>query len=271
MKINIEINEKIYSCDLSKPIDISIPLDFNGDQPNTYDVEIATSKAFQSGDFIGDTRKGGGCNFEQHRLIPHCNGTHTEGIGHISLERISINEILSDILIPATLISINPEKASDTDETYIPDKKNEDFLITKKVLCESLKNADKSFLDALIIRTLPNEESKKSRRYMNFPPPFFSIESMKYIDSLGVNHLLVDFPSVDRTFDEGKLTAHHIFWNVPFESHDVDKRNHSMKTITEMVYASDKIEDGKYFLNIQIPNFVADAAPSRVLIYQISD
>ncbi len=143
-------------------------------------------------------------------------------------------------------------------------------MITKKVLEEKLKDADCNFLEGLIVRTLPNDDSKKSRRYMENLPSFFSIEAIEYIVNLNVKHLLMDIPSVDRTFDEGKLTAHHIFWNVPFGSHEVDSDKHSVKTITEMIYASNEVKDGLYLMNVQIPNFVADAAPSRVLLSEVS-
>lgn len=242
---------------------------FDGDQPNTYDVAKATAKAVETADFIGDTRKGGSCNFEEYNLIPHCNGTHTECIGHISFERISINKILKDSFIPATLITILPEKAFETDDNYIPDKDRSDVLITRKVLVENLKKSHKDFLEGLVIKTLPNSDTKKTRRYINELPPFFSVEAMEYIAGLDIKHLLIDIPSVDRTFDEGKLTSHHIFWDVPYESNDVMTENHSIKTITEMIYVDDNIKDGKYLINIQIPNFVADAAPSRVIMYEV--
>jgi len=89
------------------------------------------------------------------------------------------------------------------------------------------------------------------------------------IVDLGVQHLLVDLPSVDRPLDEGKMTTHHIFWGVPEESHEVDPKNHSKKTITEMIYVANEVEDGQYFLNLQIPNFVADATPSRPVLYKL--
>lgn len=268
MKIFFQINNTNYLADLSNSLDISIPVIFNGPQPNTYDVEIATAKAYEAGEFIGDTRRGGGCNFEEYRLIAHCNGTHTECVGHISLERIFINQTLKSSFIPSTLITVTPETATNTKDTYVPDMNNEDLIITRKCLEEKMRGADRNFFNALIIRTLPNEDSKRSRRYMEHFPPFFSIEAMKYISELGTEHLLIDIPSVDRTFDEGKLTVHHIFWDVEPGSHDVDKQTHSMKTITEMIYASDEITDGSYITNIQIPNFNSDAAPSRVLIYK---
>src|SRR5260221_10710090 len=77
--------------------DISIPLRFDGPQPNAYGVEAATAKACEYGKLVGDTRRGGNCNFEQVALIPHCNGTHTECVGHITKERISVRECLADI------------------------------------------------------------------------------------------------------------------------------------------------------------------------------
>src|SRR6185369_11692846 len=87
--------------DLSSPIDISIPLNFNGPQPNAYGAEPAWSQACESGDLVGDTRRGGSCNFEQYTLTPHCNGTHTECVGHITLERISVADCLRDVFLPA--------------------------------------------------------------------------------------------------------------------------------------------------------------------------
>lgn len=268
MRIKFEIGNKEYSCSIDHPYDISIPVLFNGEQPNSYGVNKAAAMAVETGDFIGDTRRGGSCNFEEYRLIPHCNGTHTEGVGHISLERIPVNEILNDVLIPSTLITVESQKANDTVDKYIPEKNPDDFLITKKILEDKLNTADENFLRGLIVRTLPNDDSKKKRQYMKDLPPFFSIEAIEYIVSLNVEHLMVDIPSVDRTFDEGKLTVHHIFWNVKSESHEV-KKNHSTKTITEMIYVTEKVPDGKYLTSIQIPNFRSDAAPSRVFIFSL--
>jgi arylformamidase len=268
--IKTQIGLKEYKLDTGSAIDISIPLIFNGEQPNAFGVEKASSKAYMSDDFIGDTSLGGSCNFEKYVLIPHCNGTHTECVGHISYEKIFINDTLRDLLIPSTLISVKPENANETPDSYNPWKEDGNMLITRKGLMQSLENADKDFLQGLIIRTLPNSGEKKSMRYFNNNAPFFSQETMAYILSLDVNHLLVDLPSVDRMFDQGKMTAHHIFWNVPHGSHRVDKDNHSSKTITEMIYVPDAVMDGKYMLNLQITSFAADASPSRPLLMKLT-
>jgi len=76
MDVKFLIDNKGYSLDFSKFHDLSIPINFNGEQPNTYGVDKAISTAYEDGKFIGDTRKGGPCNFETYSITPHCNGTH---------------------------------------------------------------------------------------------------------------------------------------------------------------------------------------------------
>ena len=265
MKAVVEIGNKKCQVDFSMGNDISIPLNFNGDQPNTYGVDKATSKPYQDGQFIGDTRKGGPCNFETYSFTPHCNGTHTECIGHITNERIAILDSLKEEIIPATLVSVTPRN---TTENYTPDLNKEDLVITKEDLESQLKDIDPVFLQGLIVRTIPNLENKKSRDYIKVAPPFFSIDAMKYIASLGVDHLLVDTPSVDRLLDDGHLSAHNVFWETKGKEFNPNTKN---KTITEMIFVPFSVEDGAYLLNLQIPAFVSDAAPSRPIIYKIND
>ncbi len=269
MKVQFRINNTEYKINTPEGIDISIPLEFNGEQPNIYDVDKASAKTFESKEFIGDTRRGGSCNFEVYKLITQCNGTHTECVGYISDERISILNILKDSFIPSTLVTVKPIKANNTGNNYSPHKEKEDTLITKKSLEDKLANTNMDFIEALIIRTLPNDLTKKSIKYSQNSPPFLSIEAMSFISELKVRHLLVDIPSVDRAYDMGRLTCHHIFWNVKQGRHEVDKENHSLNTITEMIYVPDNIKDGNYLLNLQIAPFVSDASPSRPVIYKI--
>ncbi len=265
MIAKIKIKNTEFEVDFSKGNDISVPLNFNGSQPNTYGVDRASSAPYQDGQFIGDTRKGGPCNFETYSFTPHCNGTHTECIGHITDERITILDSLKEEMIPSTLVSITPKT---TTENYTPKLNMEDLVITKEELEIQLKGVKPEFLKGLIIRTLPNSESKKSRDYMKDTPSFFSIEAMGYIVSLGVKHLLVDTPSVDRLFDDGHLSVHNIFWETKGKEFNPETQN---KTITEMIFVSDNVQDGTYLLNLQIPAFVSDAAPSRPILYKVNE
>lgn len=269
MILSIEINQKNYKIDVENPLSIAIPLQFNGDQPNAYGVEKATSKPCEAGALVGDTRRGGSCNFEQIKFIPHCNGTHTECVGHITHERISVHDCLRDAFIPAVLISVEPEKARETEENYAVQLEEKDKLITRRAI-ENYKLQITNFNPkALIIRTLPNDESKLTKTYLEEIPPFFSTEAMEFIRETGVKHLLVDLPSIDRIFDEGKLSNHRIFWNVEQGSFEVSEKSLIRNTITELIYVPNEIADGEYLLNLQIAPFAADASPSRPLLFKI--
>ena len=262
----IEINEKTYQSDLSKPLDISIPMHFNGPQPNAFGVDPATSVPCRYGSLIGDTRNGGSCNFERYTLIPHCNGTHTECVGHITHERISVGDCLKDVFSLGCVVTVEPE--SDSDETYSMAIAPTDRVITRR----QLERYDQSpSADALIIRTKPNDESKLSRQYVDEIPPYLTTEAMRFIVERDLRHLIVDLPSIDRLHDEGRLSNHRIFWNVDAGSFDVSGSTRLTSTITELSYIPDHIDDGLYLLNLQIAPFASDASPSRPLLFRIEN
>ena len=270
MLVSIQIDNKTYRVVTENPLDISIPLDFYGEQPNAFGVTKASSKPCEAGELTGDTRLGGSCNFEQITLIPHCNGTHTECIGHITNERISVNECLQDAFILANLISVKPENASDSNETYVVGLNETDKLITRKLLQNALECAEsRTTVKALIIRTLPNSKSKLSQVYLKEIPPFFTTEAMEFINEIGISHLLVDLPSIDRIYDEGKLSNHRVFWNIEQEKFEISEKSLVNKTITELIYVPDETGDGVYLLNLQVAPFVADASPSRPLLFKL--
>ncbi|HMK07274.1 MAG TPA: hypothetical protein VK476_07070, partial [Flavobacterium sp.] len=89
-----------------------------------------------------------------------------------------------------------------------------------------------------------------------------------FIRETGIEHLLIDLPSVDKEHDEGKLLAHKAFWNVT----NVNELNDDARlnaTITEMIFVADNVKDGSYLLNLQIVSFENDASPSKPVLYEI--
>jgi kynurenine formamidase len=126
---------------------------------------------------------------------------------------------------------------------------------------ESLLGIDLN-VEALIIRTKPNDHSKTNRQYSGTNFPYLTIGAMQRIVDAGVQHLLIDLSSVDREEDGGALAAHHLFWNVPAEPN-------FQKTITELIYVPNEISDGNYILNLQVSNFANDAAPSRPMLFDL--
>ncbi len=254
--------------DTEKPVDLSIPLRFDDAQPNHFGAPYAVGSALKSGDFVGDTRDGGSCNCEQYTLIPHCNGTHTECVGHITDDRVSIRDVLQDSLLPARLVTLGTTRAQDSDETSTPEPQVGDMLLTRVALDAALSHTSNSTVSALIVRTQPNDIDKRKKRYgPGCEPPFFTAEAMHAIVDMGIRHLLVDTPTLDRMHDGGHLTAHRIFWGLPAGSRKLSDAQRAGATVTEMVYVADDVADGMYLLNLQIAPFDADAAPSRPLLY----
>ncbi|NVK87435.1 MAG: cyclase family protein [Gammaproteobacteria bacterium] len=258
-----------YRVNWQRPQSIAIALQFDAEQPNHFGAARASAQVVVAGDFIGDTRRGGSCNVATITLTPHCNGTHTESISHIVDQPVAVGQ-LAQTPIMATLISVRPTLASTTDDAYLPALSEHDSVITKAMLVAELSAIDNDLLEGLIVRTLPNPKSKCQQVYDdNHQPPFFTLDAMQYLVAKGVSHLIVDFPSVDKMYDEGLLTNHHCFWNVAPGSHTLSADSRRDNTITELAYIADTIVDGHYCLSLNIPPFESDAAPCRPLLYPL--
>lgn len=242
-----------FQIDLSKPIDISIPLSNTDKNPIAWYIEKPEIEPVRFGDWVGKVSEGSSTNFNNIFFNPHGHGTHTECLGHITREYYSINQCLKQFFFTAELISIEPENV------------NDDLVITKHQIEKALNGKNP---EAIVVRTLPNLQSKKSINYSKTNPPYLAEEAAIFIREIGIQHLLIDLPSVDREEDEGKLLAHKAFWNVK----NVNNLNADARlncTITEMIFVSNDIEDGNYLLNLQIASFENDASPSKPILYII--
>jgi len=271
MKFEITIDGKTYSADLNQGQSIAINLVPNEQQPNHFSAPDCTSQTLIDGDFIGDTNRGGSCNVNQLTLIPHCNGTHTESVSHIVNESIAVFEAIDSSLFPCTLISLTPVDALSSKDNYPAGFESGQRVITKHQLQQKLDKLDLKYLQGLVIRTKPNSETKKQSKYdSNNYPPYFTEDAMNYLVSKNVQHLLVDIPSVDKMYDQGRLTNHRIFWNVKANEKRLNANSWTNKTITEMIYVEDNIQDGFYLCNLQTPKMSTDAVPSNPEIYQLT-
>ncbi|WP_395052195.1 cyclase family protein [Flavobacterium sp.] len=252
-----------YQIDLSKPIDISIPLSNTDKNPIAWYIEKPEMEPVVFGDWIGSVKKGASTNFNNIFFNPHGHGTHTECLGHITREFYSINQCLKQFFFTAKLISVEPELI-DGDLVITKQQVHHFFVIsTQEKSHNQIHNPQ-----AIIIRMLPNLDSKKHKNYSNTNPPYLSEEAAIYIREIGIQHLLIDLPSVDREEDEGKLLAHKAFWNVK-DINNLNKDARMNCTITEMIFVENEILDGSYILNLQIASFENDASPSKPIIYSL--
>lgn len=249
MNIILDFNKKKYAANLLRPLDISLPLREGTENPNCYWADPVKFETISSGNFIGSVKAGGNVNYQKLTLTPHGNGTHTECYGHLSSDATAtINQRLISFHFIAEVISISPEKTS-----------NGDHVVTLKTFMEKVKHPK---VDAVVLRTLPNNDTKKTQSYSGTNPPYIEAAVTEYLASENVQHLLVDLPSVDREIDEGKLLAHKAFWKLPSPV-----RSHC--TITELVFVNNSIPDGLYLLNLQITSLEMDASPSKPILYKL--
>jgi len=258
-----------FDMNPARAMSLAIPLDFEGPQPGFFGAPRARRKALEAGGFTGDTRAGGTCNCEVLEITPHCNGTHTECVGHITEERATVPEQIGTVLCPALLLSLYPSCLDSTDDSGPSKAEGSDSVIHKAALKAAWAGLSPAIPPlALIIRSLPNESTKKQRDWMESPaPPWITREAAEWIVEQGIEHLLVDMPSVDRADDEGELVTHRIFWGLPPSSAKLPEAKRPFASVTEMIYAEDHQGDGLYLLNLQYPDFRSDAVPSQPLLH----
>jgi arylformamidase len=237
-----------FSADMSKPIDLSIPLREGAENPNCFWAPMPEFAPVRAGDFVGSTQEGGVVNFFNVRLNPHGNGTHTECVGHIASERFVLRECLLETHFLAKIVSLYPRRTEEGDRVIFQDQLEDVF--------------SNSEADALIIRTLPNDDWKLRQHYSGTNPPYVHPEALEYLVKCGVQHLLLDLPSVDREEDGGQLLAHRAFWQYP-------SATRINATITEMIFVPNEVRDGLYLLNLQTTSLDLDASPSKPVVFEL--
>ncbi len=246
MKFSLNIDQISYQVKLDKPIPLTLGFGPEFENPNAFHINYPTIVPIRVGSFVGSVKEGGSANCEIVTYCAHGNGTHTEGVGHISEERISVNDVLQKYFFSAQLITV----------PLVQD--GADWVIS----VEELNKFNFKKTEAIIIRTTPNEHSKKSQVWSGHNPPYFTLNAMQKLVDLGFEHVLTDLPSVDPEEDAGALAAHRIWWQYPSNT----RKNAS---ITELIFVQDEVEDGLYLLNLMVPKIASDAVPSQPVIYPL--
>jgi kynurenine formamidase len=261
-----------WRADVTAPADLAIVLEFNGAQPSFFVATPASSEPLRIGSFTGSVASGASCNCAVHALAPHCHGTHTECIGHVTRNPVTIASLTPVAPCVALVISVLPEPLGAAATTLQGDHAAADDLVIRRA---ALAAAASAWLDApctaVVIRTLPNGADKRHRAYSGSPSPapYFLPEAMRWLVERGVTSLVVDLPSLDRADDGGRLAAHREYWGLPPGSDDATQATRSQALVTELAYVPDFVADGLYLLDLQVPAFGADAAPSRPVLYPL--
>ncbi len=255
--------------DLSRATSLAIELDFISG-PRHFGAPPPVARPFSVPGFPGAVAQGASCNCNVITLIPHCNGTHTESVGHLTRERFDTYRVVPSGLLPAVVLSVRPVDAAAVGETTCPAPERGDLLVTLSALKAAWPPQVPYQPRAAVIRTLPNGMDKQQRDYSANTPPYLSLEAAQWLRDRGIEHLVVDLPSIDRAHDEGRLTAHRAFFGLPAASHSLDEARRPNATITELAFIPDSVADGPALLEIQVPALAGDAVPSRPLLYSFT-
>lgn len=251
MKLFLNPNQYVET---NQGLDLSLPVVNGENNVNAWYCSPVRIEPVMTEHFVGDVNQGGVVNFKNIFLNPHGNGTHTECVGHISKENFTINQCLKEFHFFGRIITVNIKTL--WNEAFQQD----DHCIDEHEIIANTKDWDGE--KVLIIRSLPNEMTKKTKQYSNTNPPYFTAEAISYINKLGIDHLMVDLPSIDREQDNGALVGHHTYWNYP-------QNPQTHKTISELLFIPQTIKDDRYLINIQIMSIESDASPSKIMAYPI--
>ncbi|MCC7301731.1 MAG: cyclase family protein [Bacteroidia bacterium] len=248
MKLSVTISGRTFQFDSAAGTDISIPLRAADDNITAWHVSPPRFEPVRMGNWVGDVNHGASVNFRDIFFNPHGHGTHTECVGHISRELFTINQCLKEFIFLCEVVSITPEK------------KGDDLVITESQVKRCRKNRQ---APAFAIRTRPNSERKLRFQYTGTNPAYLHPEAIALLVEQGVEHLLIDTPSVDKEEDGGQLLAHRAFWEYPANTQ-------SHRTITELIYIPDTVPDGTYLLHLHIASFENDASPAKPVLYHLA-
>jgi len=285
---------RAVTVDLSCPISLALELDFAGGhsghgasglatapmptraQPRHFDAPAATSRPYAVPGFSGSVATGASCNCDVITVIPHCNGTHTEGVGHLTREPFDTYRLVPAGLTEALLLTVAPTAAArEPGESTEPAPRAGDRLITRRALETAWgPYADRANTTplALVIRTRHEvyiQHEAHTRHGAAAPAPYLTREAALLLVERGIEHLVIDLPSIDREHDEGRLTVHRIFFGLPANSRELAQATRRQATVTEFADIPEELADGSYLLAIQVPAWRGDAVPSRPLLYPI--
>lgn len=248
MKARITHHGRQYEVDYGSPVDLSISLKGDGGV-QAWGVGPARIEPYRLGEQEFRVSAGSPVNFYELQFSPHAHVTHTESLGHIHQKWQSVNRIQPGYRGLAWL------------HTVAPVPMDEDRVIPEGTLPGEVRDGQ---VGALVLRTLPNSTEKAGMNYSGCNPPYFMPLAMQEIVEAGIEHLLVDLPSVDRESDGGRVEAHHIFWGLKDEQEDRPKA-----TITELIFVPGTLADGLYWLELHTAPIECDATPSRPLLYPV--
>lgn len=251
----MSVKDWIISADLDAPHVLAPTLLREGARPRAYGLQPLTLSPSTSGSWVGSRAQGASVNCDDAQLSIHAAGTHTECVAHVSDLPVTIAEVAPLTLLRAMLVTLIPEQTAKGDR-----------VISAQALETALSALEGRTIDALIVRTLPQDQDAL-RDWSGTNPPFFAREAMIALAQREILHLITDLPSVDQEVDGGLLVGHRAFFGLwPKGAPERPYR----ATITELAVIPPELDDGFGVLRLDVMAWPSDAAPSRPIFYPLA-
>ena len=254
MSLRIELDHCGHTWTASgSPIDLSLPVNPHSGLPRAWYRGPATAEPVRSDGWTGSISEGGSVNFRDVTFNPHAHGTHTETREHIRNAFHPIDALARSgalpFLMPALLVDAQPEQRSSAN--------GDDWVVPMSALESAAPNVRRWAPNALLLRCTTGDVH---RDWSNSNPPYLEAGFAEQLVELGIEHLLIDLPSVDREVDGGVLRAHNTFFGD-------DPSTRPNATISELLSIPQGLTGGPGLLAMQVRPFVNDAAPSRPVFF----
>lgn len=258
-------DEDLYALDTKTAIDLSRPIPSDTSAFGMAPTKNEKLLSVSGGNSVN-------CNIFE-KFSPHLHATHTEFIGHIVKENLSVvNDCLRhmEMFGLCVVLEVQPELLSgeELQEQLRCGAKasEEDLVITRKILSETLIktlgcNEFECKLWAIVIRVAcDHTNNSKTDSSKSTRPVYLTKKAAEYVIYNGFEHLLVDLPSVDRDDDGGALLAHKAFFDGSMK-----------RSLTELLETCSnvKVVPDVYVLNLHYINIQQDATLSRPVLYPL--
>ncbi len=290
MEVELKLDGRVFRADLSagKSIAKTISVGLAETSFDTSLIDIQ-SLPYRNGNFIGNMSAGGSCNVDVLKINSHCCGTHTETLMHLVPPDRATAELTIDAVAPTgmqlalvlTSTTCVIADAKQHNESFTEHAGADDRLVSAATISAALATASQRLpreygawhaakMKSLVLRVAKDDPARATFPWSveSSAAPYFTAEAIDLINREGVVHLLVEFPSIDRVDDGGRLTNHHKFWNIGQGAKHLAEAWPS-KTITEMIEVPSAVEDGVYLLSIQTPSIRTDAMLSRPVLFEL--
>ena len=181
---------------------------FNEAQPTFFGAPPPAAAVDAAGSFVGDVRHGGSCNCSIHTLAPHCNGTHTECVGHVTHGTLERSRPQPRAFQRRAARLREPEPRAD-DRRSRQRAALDTQAVASAAHVASLPRAGRAHAAERRATSCSRNYDTDRRR------PTSMLTRCAGSSRNGITTFVVDLPSIDRAHDRRTLAAHRIFWGMP--------------------------------------------------------